>query len=103
MQVDHIDPDGGDDLDNLCLACWNCNNHKHQATRAVDPDTGTEVPLFDPRKQVWSDHFEWTGNATVVQGLTATGRATVLRLKMNRPSLIFARSRWVSGGYHPPR
>jgi hypothetical protein len=102
MQVDHIDPDGGDDLDNLCLACWNCNNHKRQATIIPDPETGEDVPWFNPRRQIWSAHFEWINDATYVRGLTPTGRATVVRLKMNRPAIVVARSRWVEGGCHPP-
>ncbi|MBN1311684.1 MAG: HNH endonuclease [Anaerolineae bacterium] len=102
MQVDHIDPQAGDALDNLCLSCWNCNNHKRQAVLVSDPETGEEVPLFNPRTQMWSEHFEWVGNATYIHGLTPTGRATVSRLKMNRPAIVVARSRWVEGGYHPP-
>ncbi len=98
MQVDHVDPEGGDDLDNLCLPCWNCNNHKRQATHAIDPETGEDVPLFNPRKQAWSEHFEWLGDATHVRGLTPTGRATIVRLKMNRPAIVVACSRWVEGG-----
>jgi 5-methylcytosine-specific restriction endonuclease McrA len=103
MQVDHIDPNGGDDLDNLGLSCWNCNNHKHQATHATDPETDEVVSLFNPRKQIWSKHFAWINDATSVQGLTPTGRATAFRLKMNRPTVVVARSRRVKGGYHPPK
>jgi hypothetical protein len=103
MQVDHIDPKGEDALENLCLSCWNCNSSKHKATTARDPETGQQVALFNPRTQVWTEHFEWIANATQVYGLTATGRATVERLKMNRPAVVFARHRWVSGGFHPPK
>lgn len=103
MQVDHIDPSGGDTLDNLCLSCWNCNNHKRQATEAIDPDTGQLVPLFNPRSQVWSEHFEWINGSTTLWGLTGTGRATIVRLKMNRAVMVIARQRWVDGGYHPPQ
>jgi hypothetical protein len=102
MPVDHIDPDGGDDLENLCLACWNCNSSKHKATTAPDPKTGDMVPLFNPRQQVWSEHFEWTENGLVIQGLTVIGRATVARLKMNRPLILVARQRWIEAGHHPP-
>ncbi len=102
MQVDHIDPTGGDGLENLCLACWNCNNHKRQATQVTDPETGQPVALFNPRTQNWSEHFEWVAGATRVRGLTPVGRATVARLNMNRPVVVVARQRWVEGGYHPP-
>lgn len=102
MQVDHINPDGGDVPDNLCLSCWNCNNHKRRAVVITDPETNTQVPLFNPRTDAWEDHFEWIEGATQIHGLTAIGRATITRLKMNRPALVIARQRWVSGGYHPP-
>lgn len=102
MQVDHIDPHGGDGLDNLCLACWNCNSHKHTATTAPDPESQLEVALFNPRTQVWADHFEWVDNSTRINGLTPCGRATIIRLKMNRPAIVVARQRWVTGGFHPP-
>jgi len=103
MQVDHIDPYSDDGLDNLCLSCWNCNNHKRQATMVPDPETSEDVPLFNPRKQDWAAHFEWVNNATYVRGLTPSGRATVVRLKMNRPAIVVARSRWAESGYHPPK
>lgn len=102
MQVDHIDPDSGNDLDNLCLSCWNCNNHKRRAVSITDPETGVEVPLYNPRKDNWTEHFAWMEGATILTGLTPVGRATIERLKMNRPALVIARHRWVEGGYHPP-
>jgi len=43
MHVDHINPDGNDILENLCLACGNCNLSKAQATAALDPTTQTMV------------------------------------------------------------
>lgn len=102
MQVDHIDPHGSDEPDNLCLSCWSCNNYKRRATRVLDVQTGTEVALFNPRTQPWDEHFEWIEEFTRIQGRTAIGRATIVRLKMNRPALVVARQRWVEGGYHPP-
>lgn len=102
MQVDHIKPFNGDETDNLALACWNCNNHKRQAIESIDPDTGENVSLFHPRQQKWSEHFLWVDNNIRLLGQTATGRATISRLKMNRSSIINARKRWVEAGYHPP-
>lgn len=102
MHIDHIIPNGDDSLDNLCLSCWNCNTSKHKATEALDPESGEIVSLFNPRTQQWDKHFEWLENAVLVHGLTATGRATVERLKMNRIRVIIARQRWIKGGFHPP-
>lgn len=102
MQVDHIDPSGGDTLDNLALACWSCNNYKRQAVTAVDPQTNQNVSLFHPRKDQWSDHFQWSESSIRIEGLTAVGRATIDRLKINRAIIVVARKRWVDAGYHPP-
>lgn len=84
MHVDHIDPSGGDVLDNLCLACGNCNLSKAHAISALDPATNDEVPLFNPRVQLWSEHFEWIHDSTIHNGRTSIGRATVERLKINQ-------------------
>jgi hypothetical protein len=102
MQVDHIDPKGGDRLDNLCLACWNCNTSKQTATEASDPDTSVITPLYNPRTQIWSEHFEWIDAGLRLKGLTAIGRATIERLKMNRSMMVVARKRWIDAGHHPP-
>ena len=102
MHIDHIQPNGNNHPDNLCLACWNCNTSKHTATVSFDPETGKLAQLFNPRVQHWTQHFEWIENGTQVRGLTAVGRATIERLKMNRPIMIAARQRWIEGNHHPP-
>lgn len=103
MHVEHIYPDGGDSLDNLCLACPNCNLSKAQTTVAIDPESKQTVILFNPRQQLWIDHFEWSHEGAVLQGKTAIGRATIARLKINRPRMIHARSIWIRAGEHPPK
>jgi len=103
--LDHIIPrarDGGDEADNLCLACGSCNTYKHDHTTGVDPETKREAPLFHPRQQRWDEHFVWSDNGTQIIGLTPCGRATVERLKMNHALIVMARAIWVSVGRHPP-
>jgi 5-methylcytosine-specific restriction endonuclease McrA len=58
MHVDHIDPDGGHSLDNLCLSCANCNMSKGRAMSETDPETGKVELLFNPRTQLWKEHFK---------------------------------------------
>lgn len=101
MHTEHINPEHGDGLENLCLSCPNCNLSKAATTTALDPETKQEVPLFDPREQKWADHFCWIENDTQIQGITSVGRATVTRFKMNRPRIVLARQRWVQAGFHP--
>ena len=102
MHVEHINPQGGDGLENLCLACASCNLSKASATTAPDPETSTVVSLFNPRTQIWSEHFKWIENDTKIQGLTPVGRATVTRMKMNLLRIMIAREVWVRAGEHPP-
>jgi len=40
MHVEHIIPDAGDLLDNLCLSCASCNLSKARAVSALDTETG---------------------------------------------------------------
>lgn len=102
MHVEHIDPLGGNDPDNLCLACPTCNLSKTIATAALDPETKETVALFNPRTQDWREHFRWIDGARRVQGLTPTGRATVERLRMNQARVVVARALWVKANCHPP-
>lgn len=105
MTYDHIQPvsKGGEtSFGNLCLACRSCNEFKSDATEAVDPLTGETVSLFNPRKQKWSEHFAWNFDSTRVEGITAIGRATIVRLRMNNQVIVVARRRWVVSGWHPP-
>jgi hypothetical protein len=46
-----------------------------------DTITGDTVRIFDPRRDEWSDHFEWRG--ADLHGRTPIGRVTVLVLEMN--------------------
>ncbi len=101
MHVEHINPAGGDHPNNLCLACPNCNLSKAAATSALDTKTGEEVPLFNPRNQIWGEHFEWQDEYALIRGLTPIGRATVARFKMNRSRIVLARKRWAQTGLHP--
>jgi len=102
MHVEHIIPDAGDDLNNLCLSCPTCNLSKAKATSAIDPETDEEVSLFNPRQQDWNSHFEWSEGGKIITGKTPVGRATVLRLKMNQLRVVEARSIWIIAGVHPP-
>ena len=101
MHVEHIEPEGGDTLDNLCLACPSCNLSKATATSAPDPDSDEVVALFNPRTMEWSQHFEWQQEGQILYGLTSTGRATIGRLKMNLPRIVEARAIWIRAGVHP--
>lgn len=105
MEFDHLIPHaagGTTREENLWLACRRCNGFKGVQTHARDPH-GTElVALFNPRQQVWFDHFAWSEDGTEIVGKTSCGRATVAALKMNSAEIVVARRSWVSVGWWPP-
>jgi hypothetical protein len=103
FHVDHVIPrvDGGPTTsENLALACVSCSLRKWAKQIAIDPASGDEAPIFNPRTQNWRDHFRWDGTSIV--GLTATGRATVAALAMNRPLIVAIREEESIRGRHPP-
>ncbi|MBE7468961.1 MAG: HNH endonuclease [Anaerolineae bacterium] len=105
LHIEHIIPlalGGSSNEDNLWLACSACNNYKGVQTQALDPETKEQVLLFNPRTQLWADHFAWSDDRAEIIGLTAMGRATVEALKLNQPLIRLARRRWVVAGWHPP-
>ena len=84
--MEHVVPKqhgGGDELENLALACYRCNKYKGPNLSAIDPKTKKVVSLFNPRQQRWRDHFSRKG--VLIVGRSATGRATVNLLQMNAP------------------
>jgi hypothetical protein len=91
----------GHTLPELAWACPACNSHKHAKTHARDPQTGRVVPLFHPRCQRWARHFAWSEDFLVIIGRTATGRATVEALHLNRLELLNLRRALRAIGEHP--
>jgi hypothetical protein len=106
LEIEHIIPvaKGGDSSEpNLWLSCPLCNRFKADRTTARDPDTGTEVPLFNARTQRWPEHFRWSKDGIRVIGLTPSGRATVALLHLaDDPDALIVRAHWVLAGWHPP-
>lgn len=103
FHMDHVIPraaGGPTTAGNLALACVSCSLRKWANQTAVDPDTGDEVPLFNPRTQVWSEHFRWDNER--VAPLTPIGRATAAALALNRSLVIAIRQEEVARGRHPP-
>ncbi len=105
MEIDHLTPvslGGSDEQENLWLACSLCNDSKSNRIAALDPTTGQFAMLFNPRFDVWSENFRWNETSDRIIGLTPSGRATVLALRLNRATLVAARKLWVVAGWHPP-
>src|SRR5574341_182469 len=73
LEIEHIIPlaqGGSSDEANLWLACPLCNRYKGDKITALDPDTGTQVPLVNPRSQTWIEHFRWSIDGLQIIGVT---------------------------------
>lgn len=84
FEIDHIRPQkfgGAELLENLAWACLSCNRRKGPLMAALDPDTSQLVRLFDPRSDIWDEHFVY--EPPRILGKTAIGRVTTWALGMN--------------------
>lgn len=99
FQMDHViaeKHDGATTPDNLAYACLHCNSFKGPNIAGRDRETNETVRLFDPRRDVWSEHFQWDG--PLLAGRTAVGRATIAVLKINLPYRVAARRSLIEEG-----
>ena len=103
FHIDHIIPrvDGGTTTkENLALACVSCSLRKGARRIAIDPESRRMVALYNPRRHGWQEHFRWEG--VQLLGRTATGRATVEALTLNRLLIVAIRQQLTELGRHPP-
>jgi HNH endonuclease len=83
-EVDHViaqKHDGQTTFENLALACFFCNRYKGADLTTFDPATGMIALLFNPRSQIWLEHFVL--NQSRIEGITPVGRATAKLLRFN--------------------
>ncbi len=91
MEIDHLIPE----------ALGGVTEEKTSGlpVRSATTTRATEsLPLTPPRARSFACSIR-----AVIEGLTPTGRATVIALHLNRPVLVRARQAWVKVGWHPPR
>jgi hypothetical protein len=106
FEVEHIIPisqSGETILENLALACSGCNKFKSNRTSAFDVRTRTETEFYNPRKDIWREHFVWNADYTEIVGLTAKGRVTVKAMKLNRQAVVNLRRILAMVGEHPQK
>jgi hypothetical protein len=102
--MDHIIPvarGGATILSNLALACSGCNRGKHYKSEGFDPVSGQMAPLYNPRQDIWSDHFMWREDYKHILGLTPTGRVTINILRLNREGVVNMRRMLLLLGLYP--
>lgn len=92
FHIEHIraEKHGGQTvLENLCLSCPVCNSYKGSDLGSIDEETDLLTPLFHPRTQNWSRHFQL--NASQIEPLTPEGRVTVFLLRLNSAERLVER------------
>ncbi len=87
--------------DNLAYSCPICNLNKGSDIATFLDDMETPIRFFHPRKDNWNDHFQVEKDFLKMEGLTPTGRATIIRLKTNRQRIMNFRKIAIGNG-HPP-
>ena len=106
LEIEHINPksNGGTDAEeNLWLSCGLCNRYKGTQTNGFDEETKIFVSLFNPRRQIWTEHFSWSADGVFIIGLTLTGRVAVNALRLNNDIAVEVRRNWILAGWHPPK
>lgn len=101
--IDHVIAEkhgGATKSENLCLSCYWCNSYKGSDLSSVDWESDEAIVLlFNPRKQVWAEHFQLDGFH--IRPLTATGRVTVALLQLNATERIKERDLLIQLGTYP--
>ncbi|MBL8134126.1 MAG: HNH endonuclease [Anaerolineae bacterium] len=103
LQIDHIVPvkhGGKDNTENLCLACLKCNSYKGSNVAALDPHTDDATKLYNPRHQIWAEHFAVNLDGTLT-GISPEGRVTILVLRINEDSRVRHRRMAMRLGEYP--
>lgn len=79
---------------NLAWSCPRCNQVKGSHRAGIDPQDGRQYVLFNPRLDVWHDHFVALPSGRI-EGKAAIGRATVARLGFNDYPLAVQHRAWL--------
>lgn len=92
FEIDHVialKHGGSNEIDNLAYSCPHCNQHKGSDIATYDPATDTIIPLYNPRKQIWKEHFSTSDG--LIEGVSITGISTIKLLKLNDIDLVILR------------
>ena len=83
-EVDHVISEkhgGPTESGNLAIACLFCNRHKGSDVGSIIRETGMFSRFYDPRIDLWSDHFRLIGST--IDPLTEVGEVTARILEFN--------------------
>lgn len=90
---------GTNSLDNLAYCCSSCNWKKGPNISTILEIGGILIPLFNPRIQIWFEHFDTKEGVIITK--TLVGQATAKLLELNRPEKIEERFQMTLSGFYP--
>jgi hypothetical protein len=97
FEVEHIFPLalGGETIEeNLALSCRSCNIYKSDKISTTDKKTKKEIRFYNPRLDVWEEHFIFQKETGEISAITEIGESTIRGLKINSKIQIEARKQW---------
>ena len=100
-EVDHIislKHGGSSELHNLAYACSFCNRAKGTDIGSIST-AGEFTRFFNPRTDVWSEHFCLEG--ATIRPLTPIGEVTARILNWNESARIHERNEMIQFGKYP--
>ena len=101
FQVDHIRSlkhNGVTILSNLAYCCPDCNRYKGTDLGSYLDDETTLVRFFNPRKDVWEEHF--TNEDGAIHPKTPEGKVTATIFQFNTPQRIIYRQALIESGLY---
>jgi hypothetical protein len=107
FEIDHIigEKHGGPTVsDNLCLSCPDCNAFKGSDIAPVDSENDEQLTaLFNPRRQIWNEHFDLDVATRRIEPITPEGRVTAFLLRLNDPERMMDRALLMAIDRYPCR
>lgn len=100
-EADHIISEkhgGRTDADNLAYACVFCNQAKGSDVGSIHWDTKSLVRFFNPRTDVWAEHFQL--QETRIEGITQIGSVTARILGFNDRERLLERRTLIEMGLY---
>ena len=101
-EIDHIisvKHGGATEANNFAYACAFCNLHKGTDLGSINWGTGELVRFFNPRRDVWGEHFRL--DEAVIQPLTDIGEVTARILEFNNSDRLLERQALIAVGRYP--
>jgi hypothetical protein len=98
FEIEHIiseKHDGRTESTNLALACPYCNRFKGTDLGSIDIVTQTLTPFFNPRLQLWLEHFRMEASGMIFP-LTPEGRVTARILRFNDGERVLERRQFMT-------